>query len=120
MKIRAIALNTFKEAIRDRILYLLLFFAAVCLLMSRVLSLLTVGDPLKIIRDVGLSAISLFGMLMAILIGTLELFDFVVAAVAIHTSVKMMPGQMLHELRDNRRAYVHPGLPFDFGVRMLR
>jgi len=70
MKIRAIALNTFKEAIRDRILYLLLFFAAVCLLMSRVLSLLTVGDPLKIIRDVGLSAISLFGMLMAILIGT--------------------------------------------------
>lgn len=70
MKIRAIAFNTFKEAIRDRILYLLLFFAAVCLLMSRVLALLTVGDPLKIIRDVGLSAISLFGMLMAILIGT--------------------------------------------------
>ncbi len=70
MKIKAIALNTFKEAIRDRILYLLLFFAALCLILSRVLALLTVGDPLKIIRDVGLSAISLFGMLMAILIGT--------------------------------------------------
>ena len=70
MKIQAIALNTFKEAIRDRILYLLLFFAALCLILSRVLALLTVGDPLKIIRDVGLSAISLFGMLMSILIGT--------------------------------------------------
>jgi len=70
MKIRAIALNTFKEAIRDRILYLLLFFAAVSLLFSRFLALLTVGDRVKIIRDVGLSSISIFGVLMAILIGT--------------------------------------------------
>lgn len=70
MKIRAIALNTFKEAIRDRILYLLLFFAAVCIIFSRVLALLTVGDRVKIITDVGLAALSLFGVLMAILIGT--------------------------------------------------
>jgi len=70
MKIRAIALNTFKEAIRDRILYLVFFFAAVCLILSRLLALLTVGDQLKIITDVGLASISLFGTLMAILIGT--------------------------------------------------
>jgi len=70
MKIRAIALNTFKEAIRDRILYLLLFFAAVCIIFSRILALLTVGDRAKIITDVGLASLSLFGVLMAILIGT--------------------------------------------------
>lgn len=70
MKIRAIALNTFKEAIRDRILYLLLFFAALCIIFSRVLALLTVGDRAKIITDVGLASISVFGVLMAILIGT--------------------------------------------------
>ncbi len=70
MKIRAIALNTFKEAVRDRILYLLLFFAAVCILFSRILALLTVGDRAKIIMDVGLASLSLFGVLMAILIGT--------------------------------------------------
>jgi ABC-type transport system involved in multi-copper enzyme maturation permease subunit len=70
MKIRAIALNTFKEAIRDRILFLLLFFAAVCIIFSRVLALLTVGDRVKIITDVGLASISLFGALMAILMGT--------------------------------------------------
>jgi ABC-type transport system involved in multi-copper enzyme maturation permease subunit len=70
MKIRVIALNTFKEAIRDRILYLLFFFAAVALVFSRVLAVLTVGDRVKIIKDVGLSSISLFGVLMAILIGT--------------------------------------------------
>ncbi len=70
MKIRAIALNTFKEAIRDRILYLLLFFASVCIIFSRLLALLTVGDRAKIIMDVGLASVSLFGVLMAILIGT--------------------------------------------------
>ncbi len=70
MKIRTIALNTFKEAVRDRILYLLLFFAAVSIILSRLLSILTVGDRVKIIKDVGLASISLFGALMAILMGT--------------------------------------------------
>lgn len=70
MKIKAIALNTFKEAIRDRILYLLLFFAAVSIVFSRILALLTVGDRVKIIKDVGLASLSIFGALMAILIGT--------------------------------------------------
>ena len=70
MKIRAIALNTFKEAVRDRILYLLLFFAALCIIFSRILALLTVGDRSKIIMDVGLASLSVFGVLMAILIGT--------------------------------------------------
>ncbi len=70
MKIRAIATNTFREAIRDRILYLLLFFAAASLIFSRLLALLTVGDRVKIIKDVGLASLSLFGALMAILMGT--------------------------------------------------
>jgi len=70
MKIRAIAFNTFREAIRDRILYLILFFAVVCIGFSRLLALLTVGDRVKIIKDVGLASLSLFGALMAIMIGT--------------------------------------------------
>lgn len=70
MRIQAIAVNTFREAIRDRILYLLFFFAAVSLIFSRLLAILTVGDRVKIIKDVGLASLSLFGALMAILIGT--------------------------------------------------
>ncbi len=70
MTVKVIAFNTFKEAIRDRVLYLLLFFAALSILVSRILALLTVGDRAKIIKDVGLASISLFGALMAILIGT--------------------------------------------------
>jgi ABC-type transport system involved in multi-copper enzyme maturation permease subunit len=70
MKIAAIAGITFKEAKRDRVLYLLFFFAAVGILAARVLAVLTVGDRVKIIKDVGLASISIFGVLMAILIGT--------------------------------------------------
>ncbi len=70
MKIGAIAGITFKEAKRDRVLYLLFFFAAIGIVASRVLAILTVGDRIKIIKDVGLASISLFGVLMAILIGT--------------------------------------------------
>jgi ABC-type transport system involved in multi-copper enzyme maturation permease subunit len=70
MRITAIALNTFRETIRDRILYLLLFFAASTIIFSRFLALITVGDRVKIIKDVGLASLSLFGALMAIVIGT--------------------------------------------------
>jgi ABC-type transport system involved in multi-copper enzyme maturation permease subunit len=70
MKIVAIAVNTFKEGIRDRILYLPFFFATVAVVFSRVLAVLTVGDRVKVIKDVGLASISIFGMLIAVLIGT--------------------------------------------------
>jgi ABC-type transport system involved in multi-copper enzyme maturation permease subunit len=70
MKITAIARNTFKEAARDRILYLLFFFAAVGIVFARALAVLTVGDRVKIVKDVGLASISIFGVLMAILMGT--------------------------------------------------
>jgi len=67
--ISAIALNTFREAIRDRVLYLLLAFALILIGVSRLLSLLTVGNEEKIIKDVGLSALSLFGVLTAVFVG---------------------------------------------------
>ena len=70
MTISVIARNTFKEAVRDRILYLLLFFSALSIILARVLAVLTVGDRVKVIKDVGLASISFFGALMAILIGT--------------------------------------------------
>ncbi len=72
--IRAIALNTFREAIRDRVLYLLLVFALALIALSRLLSLLTVGNEEKIIKDVGLSAISLFGVLTSVFVGVSLVF----------------------------------------------
>ncbi len=52
MKIYAIALNTFKEVIRDKIFYSLVFFALLILGSSVLLSTLTVGERTKIIEDV--------------------------------------------------------------------
>ena len=69
MKTVAIATNTFREAIRDRILYLILVFAILMIGSSRILSLLTVGAEEKIVKDIGLASISLFGVATAIFVG---------------------------------------------------
>jgi len=70
----AIALNTFREAIRDRILYLILAFALVLIAVSHFVSLLTVGSEVKIVKDLGLSAISFFGLLTAVFVGVSLVF----------------------------------------------
>ena len=69
MRIWAIARNTFREAVRNRILYSLLFFALIFIGGSSLLSHLTVGEYRKIIVDMGLAAISVFGVLIAIFVG---------------------------------------------------
>jgi ABC-type transport system involved in multi-copper enzyme maturation permease subunit len=70
----AIGLNTFREAIRDRILYLILVFALLLIGVSHFVSLLTVGSEVKIVKDLGLSAISFFGLLTAVFVGVSLVF----------------------------------------------
>lgn len=69
MKTAAIAFNTFREAIRDRILYSLLVFALAMIGASVILSMLSVGGESRIIKDLGLAAIGLVGTLIAVFIG---------------------------------------------------
>ena len=68
-KVLAIGLNTFKESIRDKVFYSLLFFAVILVFFSIVLSKLTLGDAMKIIKDFGLGSISIAGTLIAIFVG---------------------------------------------------
>jgi ABC-type transport system involved in multi-copper enzyme maturation permease subunit len=68
-RVWAIARNTFREAVRNRILYSLLFFAVLFIGGSSLLSQLTVGEYEKVIIDMGLAAISVFGVLIAIFVG---------------------------------------------------
>lgn len=70
MRILTIAQNTFREAVRDKVLYVLLFFAAVVILGSKALGWISVGQDIKIVKDVTLAANSLFGVLIAIFVGT--------------------------------------------------
>lgn len=69
--ILAIARNTFREAIRDRILYVFLAFAVLLIIGSRFISMLTIGDTGKIIKDVGLFSIQMFGMLIAVMMSVM-------------------------------------------------
>jgi ABC-type transport system involved in multi-copper enzyme maturation permease subunit len=69
MKILAIARNTFRENIRDKILYNLILFALVMILSSIALGHLTLGHEDKVIIGVGLTSISVFGTLIAVFIG---------------------------------------------------
>lgn len=69
MKIKAIVLNTFKEAIRNKIFYNLLIFALLIIVASVLLGELSIGQNEKFIKDIGLAAISFFGVLTAILVG---------------------------------------------------
>jgi ABC-type transport system involved in multi-copper enzyme maturation permease subunit len=69
VKIWTIALNTFREAIRDRILYNLLFFALLIMVLSLSIGNLTLGQQSKIVQDVGLASMSIFGLLVAVFVG---------------------------------------------------
>jgi ABC-type transport system involved in multi-copper enzyme maturation permease subunit len=69
MKLLAVALNTFREAIRNKILYSLVFFAALVVAIASVLGAVSIGDQTKFIKDFGLMSISLFGMVIAIVLG---------------------------------------------------
>jgi ABC-type transport system involved in multi-copper enzyme maturation permease subunit len=68
-RILVIAGNTFRETVRDKILYNLILFALIMILSSIMLGQLTLGNEEKVILDLGLSSISVFGMLIAIFIG---------------------------------------------------
>jgi ABC-type transport system involved in multi-copper enzyme maturation permease subunit len=70
MVIKAIAVNAFKEAIRDKILYNLLIFTVIIIAASVLLGRLTIGQDQRVIKDVGLASMSLFGMLIATFVGT--------------------------------------------------
>ena len=74
MRILAVAGNTFREAVRDKVLYVLLFFAMVVILGSRALGWISVGQDLKIVKDFCLASMSVFGALIAIFVGTSLLY----------------------------------------------
>jgi Cu-processing system permease protein len=55
--------------VRDRVLYNVVVFAVLLIGASYVLGQLTAGQDVKIIKDLGLAAISVFGLFIAIFIG---------------------------------------------------
>jgi ABC-type transport system involved in multi-copper enzyme maturation permease subunit len=65
----AVAANTFRETVRERVLYNLVFFGVLMTLSGLLLGQLSIRQDEKILKDVGLAAMDLFGTLIAVFIG---------------------------------------------------
>ena len=68
-RILSIAANTFRETIRNKVLYAILAFALFVIGITYFLADLSVGELSRIIADVGLACIHIFGVVMAVFIG---------------------------------------------------
>lgn len=74
-KLSVIIYNTFLESFRSKIMYICLVFALAMIGLAPLLGSVSAGEEKKVIQDMGLSAISFFGVLIAILVGTTLVYN---------------------------------------------
>lgn len=68
-RIAHIAVATFREAVRDRVLYNLIFFALLLVGAALLVGQISIGIEQIVLVNLGLTAIALFGIVIAIFIG---------------------------------------------------
>ena len=73
-RIYAIALNTYREAVRDRVLFGVLVLAAGVLALTLALAELSLDQQMRVVTDMGLASISLFSVVVAIFLGSSLLY----------------------------------------------
>ena len=73
-RVIAVAVNTFREAVRDRVLYGVLGVATFVLLFTLVLAEVSLDQQRRIVLDVGLASISLFSVVVSIFLGSSLLY----------------------------------------------
>jgi ABC-type transport system involved in multi-copper enzyme maturation permease subunit len=64
-----VAANTFREAVRDRVLYNLVFFALLMMAAALLVGQISIGIEQSVIISLGLTAISVVGIFIAVFIG---------------------------------------------------
>lgn len=69
-RLALIAANTFREAVRDRVLYNLVFFALLMVAAAPLFGVISIGVEKIFMVNLGLAAIVLFGVVIAIFVGT--------------------------------------------------
>lgn len=67
--VSAIALNTFREILRDKIVYAFFVFACVTSLFGLILGSLSIGQDVRMVLDLGLMAINIIGGIIAVFSG---------------------------------------------------
>lgn len=73
-RVYAIALNTYREAVRDRILFGVLVLAAGVLALTLALAELSLDQQMRVVTDLGLASISIFSVVVAIFLGSSLLY----------------------------------------------
>ena len=68
-RIASIAFNTFREAVRDRVLYNLIAFAVLLSAAAIFIGQISIEIERLVVVNLGLAAVSLFGVLIAIFVG---------------------------------------------------
>jgi ABC-type transport system involved in multi-copper enzyme maturation permease subunit len=68
--IKAIALNTFRESIRDKIFYAVGFFAVIFAVILFFISTASLGEETHVLRSLGLGGIYIFGIILTILLSS--------------------------------------------------
>ena len=67
--VQTVAANTFREAVRDRVLYNLVFFALLMMGAAILVGQISIGIEQDVIVSLGLTAISVIGIFIAIFLG---------------------------------------------------
>ncbi len=70
----AIALNTYREAVRDRVLIGVILLAAAVLALTLALAELSLDQQMRVVTDLGLASISMFSVVVAIFLGSSLLY----------------------------------------------
>jgi ABC-type transport system involved in multi-copper enzyme maturation permease subunit len=73
-RVYAIALNTYREAVRDRVLVGVVVLAAGVLALTLALAELSLDQQMRVVTDLGLASISLFSVVVAIFLGSSLLY----------------------------------------------
>ncbi len=96
MQIFAIALNTFKETIRDRVLGIIVVFALVMIAGGLWLGSISLGEEGRMMKDFGLVAVTVFGLIVAVF----------VAAGLVHKEVEKRTVYVLFSKPVSRAAFI--------------
>jgi Cu-processing system permease protein len=73
-RISAIAMNTYREAVRARVLFGLLALALATSAYSLVIAAMSLRQEMRIVADIGAASISLYAVLVAIVLGATSLY----------------------------------------------
>jgi len=74
LRMLAVAVNTFREAVRDRVLHGVLGLALSLLVFTLALAELALDQQSRVVLDIGLSSISLFSVIMSVFLGSSLLY----------------------------------------------